>query len=399
MIPRLLAKSAQKAFSQYPIVTLTGPRQSGKTTLAKALFDLPYINLEDPVSREFATQDPKDFLAQYKNGAIIDEIQRVTDLTSYIQVMVDESNRAGQYILTSSIDFAAREQVSQSLAGRTALLTLLPLSQQEITYAGIEKANHFESIVTGGYPRIFDRGINESDFCSDYIGTYLDRDLRLLSGLRDLSRFQLFMRLCAAQTGQLLNLNRLGNDCGISQSTATEWLNLLEASYVLYRLKPYFANTTKRLVKRPKLYFYDTGIACYLLGISEPEHLEYHPLRGAIFENWVINEVLKYDLGRQRTSDISFYADSNGNEVDLIYRSEMKLVPIEIKSGQTVHQDFFKGVMRFSKSFSSLPGAVVYAGSSAQERSSGHAVIPVDDLTQFLQRISEEDEGLDLAHW
>lgn len=278
--------------------------------------------------------------------------------------------------------------MSQSLAGRTALLTLLPLSQEEISCAGLSKSNHFEAIVTGGYPRIFDKGINPTEFHMDYVATYLERDLRLLSDVRDLTRFQLFMQLCAANSGQILNLNRLGNDCGISQTTATEWLNLMEASYVLYRLKPYFANTKKRLVKRPKLYFYDTGLACYLLGISSPEHLEFHPLRGAIFENWVINEVLKFDFGRRRYADISFYADSGGAEVDLLYRSGSQLVPIEIKSSQTFHKDHFKGLYRFSKIFPSQPGAVVYAGQSAQQRSSGHTVVPVKGLTQYLENLT-----------
>ena len=387
MIPRILTEAAVKAFSEYPIVTLTGPRQSGKTTLAKNAFDLPYANLEAPDEREFATKDPRAFLSRYPSGAIIDEIQRAPELPSYLQVKVDETNAPGQFVLTGSHNFAIREQLSQSLAGRTALLTLLPFSREELGRERLSLGNHFEHILVGGYPRIYEANLNPTDFYRNYIGTYLERDLRQLSSVRDVSQFQTFMRLCAANVGQILNLNRLANDCGISQTTATEWVNLMEASYVLYRLKPFFGNTRKRLVKRPKLYFFDTGIVCFLLGISTPGHVETHPLRGALFENLVINEVLKYDLARNRFVDLSFYGDSNGNEVDLLYRCGPTLVPIEIKSGQTIGGDYFKGIAHFARHFDSHPGIVVYAGSSAQHRSVGQSVCPVDELTSFLESI------------
>ena len=388
MISRTLTKAALKAFSEYPIVTLTGPRQSGKTTLARSAFDLPYVNLEAPDQREFATEDPRGFLASLARGTIIDEIQRAPKLASYLQVLVDETNRPGQFLLTGSHNFAIREQMSQSLAGRTALLTLLPFSREELVGANVAQGNLFDHVLTGGYPRIYDAGLGPTDFYRDYVGTYLERDLRLLSSVRDISQFQTFMRLCAANIGQILNLNRLANDCGISQTTATEWLNLMEASYVLYRLKPYFSNTRKRLVKRPKLYFYDTGVACFLLGILVPGHLENHPLRGAMFENSIINEIMKFDLHRNQYADLSFYRDGNGNEVDLLYRRGQTLVPIEIKSGQTISGDYFKGIDYFSKLFGTPGGAVIYAGDSAQRRSNGQSAIPLDDLSAFLASIT-----------
>ena len=388
MISRTLLSAAFEAFSEYPIVTLTGPRQSGKTTLARSAFDLPYVNLEAPDQREFATEDPRGFLASLARGTIIDEIQRAPKLASYLQVLVDESNRPGQFLLTGSHNFAIREQMSQSLAGRTALLTLLPFSREELSGANVAQGNYFDHILTGGYPRIYDVGLDPTNFHRDYVGTYLERDLRQLSSVRDISQFQTFMRLCAANVGQILNLNRLGNDCGISQTTATEWLNLMEASYVLYRLKPYFANTRKRLVKRPKLYFYDTGVACFLLGILAPDHVENHPLRGALFENSVINEIMKFDLHRNQYADLSFYRDGNGNEVDLLYRRGQTLVPIEIKSGQTISGDYFKGIDYFSKHFGTRGGAVIYAGTSTQRRSNGQTAIPFDDLSAFLAPIT-----------
>ena len=385
MIPRSLTRPAIKAFEQYPVVTLVGPRQSGKTTLARNAFDLPYINLEAPDERDFVLSDPRGFLANHPDGAIIDEIQRAPDLTSYLQVRVDETNRLGQFLLTGSHNFAVREQLSQSLAGRTALLTLLPFSRSELVDAGVPCGGYFNYIFAGGYPRIRDAGLDPTSFHRDYVGTYLERDLRQLSAVRNIAQFQTFMRLCAANIGQVLNLNRLASDCGISQTTATEWLNLMEAGYILYRLQPYFTNTRKRLVRRPKLYFHDTGVACFLLGLTAAEHVENHPLRGALFENHVINEVLKHDLNRNRTAQLQFFRDSNGNEVDLLYGRGPNLVPIEIKSGQTISSDWFKGIDHFARHFPATGGAVIYAGEASQHRSDGRAVLPADELPAYLE--------------
>lgn len=385
MIPRSLTRPAINAFEQYPVVTLVGPRQSGKTTLARNAFDLPYINLEAPDERDFVLSDPRGFLASHPDGAIIGEIQRAPDLTSYLQVRVDETNRLGQFLLTGSHNFAVREQLSRSLAGRTALLTLLPFSRPELVDAGVPCGGYFNYIFAGGYPRIRDAGLDPTSFHRDYVGTYLERDLRQLSAVRNIAQFQTFMRLCAANIGQVLNLNRLASDCGISQTTATEWLNLMESGYILYRLQPYFTNTRKRLVRRPKLYFHDTGVACFLLGLTAAEHVENHPLRGALFENHVINEVLKHDLNRNRTAQLQFFRDSNGNEVDLLYGRGPNLVPIEIKSGQTISSDWFKGIDHFARHFPATGGAVIYAGEASQHRSDGRAVLPADELAAYLE--------------
>ncbi len=387
MIPRVLAKAALAAFKKYPVVTLTGPRQSGKTTLARSAFDLPYVNLEAPDEREFAISDPRGFLAAYEDGAIIDEIQRAPELTSWLQVRVDESNRPGQFLLTGSHNFSVRQLLSQSLAGRTALLTLLPFSGEELSGAGMTRTNWFQHTFTGGYPRIFEAELEPTHFHRDYIGTYLERDVRQLSAVRDITQFQTFLQLCAANIGQVLNLNQLARDCGISQTTAGDWLNLMEASYVLFRLKPWFSNIRKRLVKRPKLYFHDTGVACYLLGLTSPEHVELHPLRGALFENAVVNEVMKFDLNRNRAAELFFFRDSNGNEVDLLYRRGLDLLPIEIKSGQTVSKDFFRLIDKFRQSVEANVGAAVYGGTNARRYDNGQSVVPFHRLTAFLDSL------------
>lgn len=384
MIPRILAEAALAAFKQYPVVTLTGPRQSGKTTLARSAFDLPYVNLEAPDEREFALGDPRGFLAAYKDGAIIDEIQRAPELTSWLQVRIDESGRHGQFLLTGSHNFSVRQLLSQSLAGRTALLTLLPFSREELSRTDAARANWFDHTFTGGYPRIFDAELEPTNFYRDYVSTYLERDVRQLSAVRDISQFQTFLQLCAANTGQLLNLNQLARDCGISQTTAGDWLNLMEASYVLFRLKPWFSNIRKRLVKRPKLYFHDTGVACYLLGLTRPEHVERHPLRGALFENAVVNEIMKFDLNRNRAAELFFFRDSNGNEVDLLYRRGLDLLPIEIKSGQTINTDFFRLIDKFRQIVDADAGAAVYTGATARKYDNGQSVIPFHQLPSFL---------------
>lgn len=369
MIPRQAADSMLDAFRKYPVVTVTGPRQSGKTTLCRHIFDLPYVNLEAPDQRQFAQQDPRDFLSGFPDGAIIDEVQRVPELTSYIQVLVDESGRAGQYVLTGSSDFNLRAATSQSLAGRTALFTLLPLSLAELSSGGIEDLDLDKMLLHGGYPRIHDRKLIPTSFYRDYVGTYVERDLRQLSMVRNLAQFQIFMQLCASNVGRILNLNRLGSDCGISQATAREWLNLLEAGYVVFRLSPFHANTRKRLVKSPKLYFYDVGIAAFLLGISAPEHLRTHPLRGGLFENLVVTEVIKTVFDHDRRLEMCFYRDSNGNEVDLMLRAGTGWLPMEVKAGKTVNQDCFKGFRQLDGVLAMPEGKLlVYGGDAPHTR-------------------------------
>ncbi len=346
---------------RYPIVTITGPRQSGKTTMARMAFPrLPYANLEDPEIRAFSSADPKGFLSRYPRGAVIDEFQNVPALASYIQVMTDDPAFGGRFILTGSRNLAVRHTVSQSLAGRTAVLTLLPFSIGELPKA---PKTLDELIYSGFYPRIHDRGLNPTQALSDYVGTYLERDLRNLNMVRDLSLFQKFLGLCAGRAGQLLNLESLGNDTGVSHATAREWLSLLEASYVAFRLQPFARNISKRLIKAPKLYFYDVGLAAYLMGLRSADQIGTHPLRGALFENLVVVEALKFFLQQGPAPRLYFYRDSNGNEVDLVIEIGRGLMPVEIKSAETVGADFFKGLVRFEEAIpEAFSPLLVYAG-------------------------------------
>lgn len=361
LVHRFLERLAVGLARRYPVVTITGPRQSGKTTLARMAFPrLPYANLEDPEIRAFSSADPKGFLSRYPKGAVIDEFQNVPDLASHIQVLTDEPAFDGRFVLTGSRNFLVRDTVSQSLAGRTAVLTLLPFSIGELprppkTLDGL--------IHSGFYPRIHDRGLDPAQALADYVGTYVERDLRQLSMVRDLSLFQKFLGLCAGRTGQLLNLEGLGNDTGVSHATAREWLSLLEASYVAFRLQPFFRNISKRLVKTPKLYFYDVGLAAHLMGIGSADQVRTHPLRGALFENLVVVEALKFFLQRGPAPRLFFYRDSNGNEADLVIDLGRGLVPVEVKSAETVGPDFFKGLRRFAEAIpESFSPLLIYAG-------------------------------------
>jgi uncharacterized protein len=349
--------------AHYPVITLTGPRQSGKTTLCRIeLDDLPYANLETPDERARAAADPRAFLGAFPHGAVIDEFQRVPELASYIQAIVDEREFNGTFVLTGSQNLSVRNTVSQSLVGRTALLSLLPFSCAEVGRAGADRSND-ALMFRGFYPRIYDRDLNPSQALGDYVGTYVERDLRQLSSVHNLSLFQKFMGLCAGRIGQLLNLGSLGNDTGIAQPTAREWLTLLEASYIVFRLPPFFANIGKRLVKTPKLYFYDVGLAAHLLGITDISQIPRHPLRGMLFENMVVVEVMKYFLNRGPRRDLWFYRDSNGTEVDLLISNGPTTVPVEIKAATTIAGDFFTGLKRVGRTVSELRDPVlVYGG-------------------------------------
>lgn len=370
MISRTIAEYATTAFTRYPILTITGPRQSGKTTLARATFaDKPYANLESPVTRQFATEDPLAFLNQYPDGAIIDEIQRVPDLLSYLQVIVDEKQKNSLFVLTGSQQFELMQGVSQSLAGRTALLKLLPLSIAELTPHGSSGIN--EMLFKGFYPRIYDQNIPADQAYGDYFETYVERDLRQLINIKNMGLFQRFVKLCAGRCGQLLNLSRLANDTGISQVTAREWITVLEASYIVFLLQPFHANIGKRLIKSPKIYFYDVGLASWLCGIEKEKQLVTHPLRGHLFENMVIIEALKYRYNRAQRNNLYFFRDSNGNEIDLLYTKGADILPIEIKSGQTISSSYFKGLKQFCTLFPhNIPWgtALIYAGETEQHR-------------------------------
>lgn len=350
MIGRTLKSKLTEMSTKYPIVTLTGPRQSGKSTLLKNSFpDYKYVSLEDPDMRLFATEDPRGFLTTYPDKTIIDEVQRVPSLFSYIQTHTDKENKEGMYLLAGSHNFLLMENINQSLAGRTAILKLLPFSHHEMDEGKILPSNINNEIFTGAYPRIYDKGINPNDYYPFYIQTYVERDVRLLRNIGDLSKFIKFLKLCAGRIGQLLNLSSLANECGISVTAATNWLSILEASYICYLLKPDYNNYAKRLVKTPKLYFYDTGLACSLLDIQNAEQITTHFLRGGLFENLVINEFVKECYNKGIEPSLSFWRDSTGNEVDLLRTTGGKQYAYEIKSGATYSPDFFKGISKWAK--------------------------------------------------
>ena len=377
MIARDLTSKLKELVSKYPVVTLTGPRQSGKSTLLKATFpDYEYVSLEDPDMRLFAQSDPRGFLATYTDKAIVDEVQRVPDLFSYIQTHVDKAGSEGIFLLAGSNNFLLMESIGQSLAGRTAILKLLPFSHKEMKEANILPHSIDEEIFNGGYPRLYSKDITPTDFYPFYIQTYVERDVRLMKNIDDLSKFIRFIKLCAGRIGQLLNLSSLGNDCGISTSTAQSWLSILEASYIVYLLKPDHNNYSKRLIKTPKLYFYDTGLACSLLEIKNAEQVASHFLRGGLFENMVINEFIKDALNKGEEPELTFWRDKTGNEVDLLRKVGDKQYAYEIKSGATFSQDYFKGISIWAK----LSGAnssqckAIYAGNKNLKASIGEVV-------------------------
>jgi len=374
MIERNIAPVLLQLATQYPVITLTGPRQSGKTTLTRRLFsDKPYVTLEDPDTRRYASEDPRGFLMQYERGAILDEIQRAPELTSYLQGMVDTDPRPGRFVLTGSHQFELMSQVSQSLAGRTAVLRLLPFTLAEVQRLrpGMATEDLAQMLLAGFYPRIHDQGLDPSQALADYFATYVQRDLRQLAAVQDLHRFERFVRLCAGRTGQLLNLSSLGNDAGVTHSTARAWIDLLQSSYIVHLLPPWFANTGKRLVKASKLYFHDVGLACWLLGLRNAEQVARDPLWGSLFENFVVMEAMKDRLNAGATAEMYFYRDSEGNEVDLLIPVGTQLHAIEIKAGATVNPDYFKGLKTFAAHHPSVyaSGCVVFGGAHGQSRS------------------------------
>lgn len=363
---------------KFPVITLTGPRQSGKSTLLKAAFpDYSYVSLENPANRLFAETDPLGFINTYPQYTIIDEAQRVPDLFSYIQTHVDEHNKPGMYILAGSHNFLLMQSVSQSLAGRAAILKLLPFSHREMALGRILPQDVEREIFMGSYPAIYDKDINPVYYYQSYTQTYLEKDVRLVKNIGNLSNFMKFIRLCAGRIGQMLNLSALANECGIAATTATQWMSVLEAGYICYRLAPDFNNFNKRLVKTPKLYFYDTGLACSLLNITSPDQLTTHYLKGALFENLVINEVIKRYLNKGLQPNLSFWRDSTGNEIDLIEYTENERNAYEIKSSSTFSSEFFKGLIKWSQ----LSGSdarnqyVVYNGREQFNTSNG-VVLP-----------------------
>lgn len=337
----------------------------------------PYVSLENPAQRAFAQEDPVAFLARYGNGAIIDEVQRVPQIFSYLQGMVDEDPQPGRFLLTGSQNLALVDAVNQSLAGRTTLTELLPLSLAEVRRFPAPPEDLDTLLWQGGYPRIYEQHLPAHEWLADYISTYVERDVRQLVKIGDLLLFQTFLRLCASRTGQILNLSALANECGISHPTARSWLSVLEASYIVFRLSPYFANLGKRLIKAPKLFFYDTGLAANLLNLESPGQLATHPLRGALFETWVVAEIAKAHLHRGRRPRLSFYRDRSQLEIDLVLEKGTDLVLVEIKSAQTPSSQYFSAFDRLEEALAGreVPRVarrvVVYGGAESQERSRG----------------------------
>jgi uncharacterized protein len=386
--PRVAQDADLKRLKSFPILTLTGPRQSGKTTLARMLRpSFAYYSLEDPDTRAFSMEDPRGFLRQFSGGAIIDEVQRHPDLLSYLQGVVDASGEMGQFILTGSSQFELMESISQSLAGRTALLTLLPLSSQELLAVNRLPGDLDETLYTGAFPAIHDRSVEPAVWIQDYVGTYLERDVRSILNIHDLAIFQRFVQLCAGRVGQLINLSSLSRDAGINRATAQSWLSVLQASHLVHLVQPWFTNLSKRWIKTPKLYFCDAALAAWLLGVRRASHLTSHPLRGALFENWVITELIKSQTHRGEKPSIYFIRDKQGHEIDaLIETGPNTFQAVEIKSGMTVTSESFSGLKYWGSQLTEykLHPWIVYGGETKQEREAA-TVLPWRDLESLLE--------------
>lgn len=382
MIKRTAAARLIKLAKTFRSVAVIGPRQSGKTTLCRLVFpQKPYVSLENPDVLEFAKADPRGFLSQYKNGAILDEIQRAPHLFSYLQQVLDETKKKGLFILTGSNNFLLQENITQTLSGRIAYLQLLPLSLQELKESKKIKAAYSWHILNGGYPEVIAKKINPADWYSGYLHTYVERDVRQLKNISNLSLFTKLLRLCAGRTGQILNMTSLANDCGIDQKTITAWLALLQSSFIIYLLKPYHGSFNKRIMKTPKLYFYDTGIACSLLGINNIKQITTHAIKGHLFENMVISELLKERLNKGQQDNLYYWRDKTGNEVDVLIDNAGKLTAMELKAGETISQDFFKGLNYLSSLNKKTTGKIlVYGGNTGQKRSDNTHVMPWNEL-------------------
>jgi hypothetical protein len=373
VIRRNLAKVLLAASRQYPVVTVTGPRQSGKTTLCRATFpSKPYISLEALDMRDYATRDPRGLLAEHAKGAVIDEVQRAPELLSYLQAEVDERPAAGRFILTGSHHLGLSAAVSQSLAGRTAVLHLLPPSLDELQRFPDAPKTLWETMYAGSYPRIHDRHIAASRWLADYVATYVERDVRDVLRVTELSTFATFLKLCAARTGQEINLSALGSDAGVTHNTARAWLSVLEASFLCFRLPAWHVNVTKQAVKAGKLHFFDAGLACHLLGISDPEQIRHHPLRGALFESWVASEVYKARVHRGLEPRLFHYRDARRLEVDLLVDLGVEALLVEAKSSETLASDFFDSLVALSGLLAERKlrsrSFLIFAGATGQAR-------------------------------
>jgi predicted AAA+ superfamily ATPase len=391
LIQREIGELVLRRSEQYPVVSITGPRQSGKTTLAKMLFpEHAYVSLERPDYREQAEDDPNRFLRSFSDGVILDEVQRVPDLFSYIQVIVDDVQQPAQFILTGSQNFLLLERISQSLAGRIAIFRLPPFSFLELQTSPYAHDDIDSYLFSGTYPPVYDRGYDPRPWYLDYIQTYIERDVRSVRRVTDLSLFQKLLGLCAGRVGQLLNLSSLATECGISHNTARDWMSVLEASYIIFRLPPYHVNFNKRIVKQPKLYFHDSGLICALLGIQHAEQIGQHYLRGGIFESFVVSELVKARWVAGLSGNGYFWRDRHGHEVDFLFESSDGLVPIEIKSGETVKKPMFDGLSYWSRlaSADAVAGYLVYGGKENQQRSNG-TVLGWTNLVELTRRFQD----------
>lgn len=381
MISRTLEPALRHAAREAPAVAVTGPRQSGKTTLCRMTFpEWAYVSLEPLDTREFAQVDPRGFLRSFPGPAILDEVQRTPGLFPYLQEEIDKDPSPGRYILTGSQHFGLSEVISQSLAGRVALLNLLPLSFEELLRFGARQ-DLWRVVWEGGYPRIHDRNLAADLWLGDYLATYVQRDVRQVLNVTDLDAFTTFVRLAAGRTGQELNLSTLGADAGVSHNTARSWISVLETSFLVFKLQAWVRNPRKRVVKAPKLHFADTGLVCNLLGIRTPDQLATHPVRGAIFESWVASEILKARLHRRLPADLFYLRETRGIELDVVVEGEKSIIGVEVKSGATVAQDFFSGLRRLPELVARAgdgrgPVArLLFGGEKSQERSDA-AIVP-----------------------
>jgi predicted AAA+ superfamily ATPase len=389
-IPRTAEVTARNRLAGFPILTITGPRQSGKTTLSRLLApNLPYHSLEDPDTRAFATEDPRAFLRQVADGAILDEVQRAPELFSYLQGIVDADGRMGRFILTGSSQFELLGSITQSLAGRASMLTLLPFSLAELQATGRASTSVDALLHAGFFPPIHDRPVDPSVWLQDYVSTYLERDVRQILNIRDLATFQRFIQLCAGRIGQLLNITSLAADTGITRITAESWLSVLQASHLVFLVRPWFTNLNKRLIKSPKLYFCDPGLASWFLGVRAPSHISAHPQRGALFENWVMTELLKAQTNHGLKPSLHFLRDKEGHEVDaLIETAPDTFHAVEIKSGETIASDFFSGLdyWRAKLPRQTITPWLVHGGTSCQQREKA-TVLPWNGLSPLIENI------------
>ena len=371
MITRQATATLLDLAQGYPALAVTGPRQAGKTTLAQSTFpDKPYVSLEDPDTRSFAQDDPRGFLARLPDGAILDEVQRCPPLFSYLQTRVDANRRMAEFVLTDSQQFGLLSTITQTLAGRVGLVQLLPFSMGELGSGPLPVPSLDELLWSGLYPPIHDRQLAPERWFANYVMTYVERDVRQLIEVKNLSLFQRFLKMCAARCGQLLNMTSLANDCGVTHKTIGAWLSVLEAGYLIFLLQPHHKNFGKRLVKTPKLYFHDTGLAAYLMGIQDANHLSIHPARGALFENLVISELLKQRFNQGLPSNLYFWRNNTGDEVDLLIEQGDFLMPVEIKSGQTFNADFLTSLTKWMRyaGATALPAQLVYGGDDNMTR-------------------------------